>query len=270
MTIIPTIEIVKDLYLSGLSGLEIAKIYNVPHGKIYWLLKKAEISLRNNRINSRKYLINHNFFQVIDTQEKAYWLGFMMADGYITARQYSYNVGIALAIKDKTHLELFNKALESTYPIKEYIQTQGYAPGTRYCRLLISSKKLFQDLENLGVVERKSLILKMPTVTQNLRRHLIRGYFDGDGSWSIAKKSKYKYAFKLCGTKEILEEVLLELHAYSKLYDRHKRNNNNFYISISGKKVLDIMEYLYQDASIYLDRKYQRYLQIKVPLQSNL
>ena len=127
-----------------------------------------------------KQLLNSDKFSCIDTEEKAYWLGFLYADGNVRENKIS----LELAVKDKEHLEKFNQFMEK----EKDILTSGHR-----VRCLFMDKKVYQDLVNLGVVPNKSLILKFPNYNQvpkNLIRHFIRGYVDGDGSLSYTTTGK--------------------------------------------------------------------------------
>ena len=255
-----------ELYKSGLSTLKVAKQTGIQLGVLTRRLNKLGI-IRNNSINSRKFDANHNFFKHIDTEEKAYWLGFIYADGYITTNKgKGKSLGISLNRKDEQHLEIFRNQIEATYPIKHYINN-AWGVKVKYCRLLMRSDQLFDDLKNKGAVERKSLILKFPeqdTIPVNLLHHFLRGYFDGDGSF--AKHSKeIEYTFKLCGTKEFLNSFSEHINFPNRnLSKRKKDKKNNWCLEIGGRlQVVSIGDYLYKDANVYLNRKYQRYLKLK-------
>lgn len=248
---------VLELYKSGLGSPAIAKHFDraKPH-HIDWVLKKNGIEKRTNKENSRKYEVDHHFFDVIDTEEKAYWLGFLAADGYVTTK--GNYVGLSLDVKDGDHLEKFAKAIGSTYPIATY-QATGYGKG-EYCRLIISSDQMRNSLIKHGIVEHKSLVLQYPNlVPYNLEHHFIRGYFDGDGS--LAKNGNGGYQIKICGTKDMLCMIQYALNPRSKaLYKRRDDDKDNWYISIGGRnQVRRIMDDLYYDATVYLERKYLRY-----------
>ena len=151
-----------------------------------------------------KYSFNENYFETIDSEEKAYWLGFLYADGYVVNNDVDkqYRVCLTLNENDKGHVELFKECLESNNSIrtvctklndKEYFSSQFY----------IYSKKMVNDLYNNGCVQNKSLILKPPVIIDNLVGHFIRGYFDGDGSIYYDKK-RDRYVFSILGTNEVL------------------------------------------------------------------
>jgi hypothetical protein len=249
-----------DLYQSGLSTIKVREITGIGLFKLTTNLKKRGL-IRSNKINSRKYNVNHNFFNKIDNEHKAYWLGFIYADGYVSKKtKTEKKVGISLNTKDIEHLETFKKHINSTYPIKIYKSKSFGGVEIKYCRLLMSSDQLFDNLVAKGAFEKKTLILKFPDesiVPKELQNHFIRGYFDGDGSF---KKNNNFYAFNLCGTKEFLIKCQEILGKQTKLEKRHKDNKNNYSFSIGGRlQVKKIGDYLYRSATVCLERKYNRY-----------
>lgn len=135
----------------------------------------------------RKYKINHNFFKNIDTEEKAYWLGFIAADGnvrsVVTDKIHRYTLSITLRESDRHHLEKFRDVLYRGDKPKITKNRSG-------CVLEVSSKQNYYNLVNAGICDRKSLTLTFPTIQNALLKHFIRGYFDGDGWISVANKHR--------------------------------------------------------------------------------
>ena len=257
----PLLEKSIGLYQSGLSSIKVIEIPGVGIGKLTNNLKKRGLT-RSNKINSRKYDINHDFFKKINNEHKAYWLGFIYADGYVSKRKETEKkLGIALSTKDINHLETFKKHINATYPINIYKSKSFGGVEIEYCRLLVSSNQLFDNLVAKGVFEKKTLILKFPDesiVPKKLQNHFMRGYFDGDGSFK--KSNDGFYAFSLCGTKEFLLKCQEILGKQTKLEKRHKDDKNNYSFSIGGRRqVKKVGDYLYQNATVYLERKYIRY-----------
>jgi len=250
------------LYLHGLSLQAAAKTANVSYSSLQLRIKNLNLT-RSNKTNSRKYFVDHNFFENINSEIKAYWLGFMYADGYISNRGSQKLIGVAIGTKDKNHLTKFVKHLKSNYQIKEYTANSGYSKNIIYNRLLMTSETMFNDLLKQGLTEHKSLTLKFPSITKKLERHFIRGYFDGDGSFAKAVNG---YNIKICGTKEFLTAIL-NIFQKNKL-KLHQRNpdkdKNNYYLTIGGmQQVKHIADYLYKESTVYLDRKHTLYEIIK-------
>ena len=122
----------------------------------------------------KKY--DENFFEVIDTEEKAYFLGFIMADGCVinNKEKYRYLLTIKIHPKDKEILEKFIEVIKG-----EMVVTMD--KKREICQIHISGKKIVSDLERLGCVENKTKTLVYPNLPKELERHFLRGYFDGDG-----------------------------------------------------------------------------------------
>ena len=253
-------KLVVEMYLNGVSGHKIAASIGIKAHQIYYILKKNKVKSRSNSVNSKRYYFNENFFEIIDNERKAYWLGFLFADGYILSKTDSF--GLSLSTKDILHMEKFLADISSNYKINVYRNNFN----REYCRVRLYSKKAKADLINAGCTENKTLVLAFPKIRKDLLPHFIRGYFDGDGAITKTKSKKsFSFRFRLCGTKEFLNGVLMAIGYESKLYQRHpERNVNNYDIDIGGnRQVLDILSSIYKDATVYLERKYDRFLELK-------
>ena len=208
-----------------------------------------------------KYYRNSNVFEKIDTEEKAYWLGFLYADGYIDPERGEIILG--LADKDKEHIDKFRLFLETNAPYKDKINNQK--KPYRFFRLY--DKKLCEDLEKQGLYRKKSLTLEPKMIIPN--EFLIawsRGLFDGDGSIFPQKNSKnsIRYRIDLMGTEPVLNYVM-NLWQISKKLDRNRTVPK---IVVAGKREVNrILHLLYDDATIYLDRKYNL---SRTAIESNL
>lgn len=134
--------------------------------------------------NTNKYQIDENYFEKIDSKNKAYWLGFLYADGCVLVKnkngKTSYVLEVSLSIADMNHLEKLKMSLKSNSPIKTKIIKDKYEA----CRITICNKKICEDLIKLGCTPKKSLTLTFPNENQLPKEfipHFVRGYFDGDG-----------------------------------------------------------------------------------------
>lgn len=231
----------------------------------------------------RYYTCNYNYFHSIDSEEKAYWLGFIMADGCLLhserirhlktqdSLQIRDYLQISLSSVDRKHLEKFSDSLCSTYPINDYfVGKSGYKPGSPYSRIIIEDKIICEDLKTNGVFPKKQLKEKYPTnLDSQYDLAFIRGFFDGDGCLSCHKNKhgNPEYEFSFTGTKEILISIanILGLTITDKtLKQRHpERNLNNYTMKFCGTlQTLKVMNMLYDNASIYLDRKYNKYVEL--------
>ncbi len=209
----------------------------------------------------RKYFFNFDFFSKIDNEKSAYWLGFLYADGSIESKE-TLKYGeqafkIAIAEQDLELLEKFKLDIESTYPIR-YDDSKVSNSAQRQVIQCLRNQKTVDDLIKLGCVERKSLILQFPSLEQvplYLLPHFIRGYFDGDGSVS---EYKGQWHINFVGTQDFITELYQILQIGSIFPD--KRKSNSWYLNINGNvQVTKIYHYLYDNATRYMERKYQKF-----------
>ena len=204
------------------------------------------------------YKYNKQFFNKIDTEEKAYWAGFIAADGNI--RKDFLKMRIELNIQDYCHLEKFKKSIEGENPIKESIRPKNHS-----CYIDVNCKEFCLALNNLGITPKKSLTLKIEfdLIPKELRSHFIRGYFDGDGSinkYSREGKNYNEWEISFTSSKDFLNQILKELNKKRNLYSC----GNNFRICFKARQdIEDIINYLYKDATIYMDRKMEKAKEFK-------
>lgn len=240
-------------YLNGDTVINISKKFNRSSSACRHAIKRQGIKLRGDV--HRKYRVDESVFEIIDTEEKAYWLGFISADGTVT----DHLLTIILQARDKKHLEKFKKFIRSDHPI---VETARKVNGKIHyqTRLLIGSTKILNDLKEYGIVPNKTKIIKPPhNLSDHLMRHYWRGVFDGDGSIvkSIQQSQKsYRWNVTLWGNRFMLSgfKRYLETNINSGALVRPARNI--FTICYGGKAVpRSVVIELYGDASVYLDRK---------------
>lgn len=208
---------------------------------------------------SAKNVLTH--FENIDTEEKAYWLGFLYADGYVSAKEDK--IELCLAEKDFHHLEKFKNFIGLPNKI-------CYRAATKAYRYSFRSTSCKQDLIKQGCVPKKSLILHFPTTEQVpdvLLRHFLRGYFDGDG-WFTNTESCFEAG--LISSQDFINSFLAKIESFidvkidSTVKNVHRENGAKKYSFYSKHDVTVFLDFLYQDSSIYLDRKYEHYLDFKI------
>lgn len=200
--------------------------------------------------NNKRPFLNKRIFEKIDTEQKAYWLGFLSADGSIGSNESKIELG--LAIKDFSHVEKFKKfiGLENKISIRE---------KTNSCRFCFRSQELKNDLIDKGCTPKKTLTLNFPTddqVPKHLKHHYMRGYFDGDGWICNTEKTQ---CIGFIGTEIFLENAIkffnLKNNKLNSVHDGPQKR----YQLYAKKEIVDFLDILYRDATIYLDRKYLLY-----------
>lgn len=214
-----------------------------------------------------KYFLNQNYFENIDNEWKAYWLGFLYADGYVINRDKNNKkqniVGLGLKQEDKSHIKKFANSIQSNSPIKDY--KTNYKDNCA-SKIMICNKKFCNDLVKNGCIENKTFLLRFPELREDLIRHFIRGYFDGDGCISININKKI-VRVNIVGTYDILKTICYifnkEFNAnIPKFQTKNKYSENEKVYSIQWGNVYTckkIYQYLYKDCNIYLDRKLKKF-----------
>lgn len=240
-----------DLYKQGYSMAKLGKLWGCNPSTIKNILNaygESGRTLSEARRNTLGYTISEDIFEEINTPEKAYWLGVMYSDGFITKTKYTNKFGISVAEKDKVWLEKFKQFLNYNGEIHNYkVNDSGYKPGTPYVRLLIGNNKIVADLEKWGVVEHKSKKLdRLPDI--QFKEDFIRGYIDGDGSLR-----KDFPNIRICGTYDFLTDIANFLKLNYHIY----QDKTIYSLAYNTKESAYLEKTLYQDAKYYLDRKYE-------------
>ena len=243
------------------SGNQLANYFPISQVAINGLLRRNGYAAKSASELKRKYPIVEDFFDVIDTEEKAYILGLLYADGYNNTDRNSVSLG--LKETDREILDKITALIQPTKPL-QYINTQnnGFKNSQNQYRLVMESRKISERLVELGCGKAKTHNLVFPTeeqVPKHLQRHFVRGYFDGDGSVSGDKHKQLSFV----GTIDFLlplQQILIEELGFSKtkLDQRHKERDNEIrslrYCGIN--QCITFRDWLYKDATIYLERKY--------------
>lgn len=252
------IEIIEN-YLSKMKNNDICKKYNISRYTLSKILK--ENNVKSKQI---KCYLDETFFENIDTEEKAYWLGFLYADGYIRKRKNS-ELRLKLSTKDKSHLEKFKISIKSNTNIND-----GIDKNVKYSYIGIYNKKIVNDLILHGCVNKKSLIIEFPKINKNLERHFIRGYFDGDGSISFSKK--YNTLNFVSGSLNFIKSLkkifIEELNIFNCKIIKNKANC--YYITWTRMEdIKKIFDFFYYDSNFLLERKKDKFDQIIEKLKNS-
>lgn len=253
-------------YLAGQQQREIAKILGCAQTSVSNVLLRAGIKTRvGKRITYTD--VDTSFFKRIDKEESAYFLGLLYADGNVSKNKTC--ISLKLKSDDQCIIEKFRDIMSPSSPIKI---TQNKGSSNTYSYFRINQKEVCYQLEALGCIPNKSLILTFPTqVPTNLIRHFIRGYSDGDG---CIYKNKFKNKktintiWKIVSTKQFCGETSKILKEQldvncSQSLSRPEKNKITTTLSVGGNlQVRKVLDWMYQDATIYLPRKYDKYLEL--------
>lgn len=256
------------LYKNGLSMPKIAEKYKIYHKAISVLLKNNNIS--KNKDIHRKYKLNESYFDNIDTPNKAYIFGLLYADGNNSMDKST--VRISLQESDVDLLEKVRHELESENPLKyiDYsnrIYGNGYVSKNMY-QLEFYSSHMCSSLCDHGLIPNKSLKIDFPKdIDKSLYSHFIRGYFDGNGSFChrVLENGSCRDVVTITSTNLFCTKTLDIIRSQTSIfggnvYDASCHNGITKVISISGiNQCKKFHEYIYENADIYLDRKYQHY-----------
>ena len=261
-------EEIERLYLKGKIAKEISSILGFKYSQpVYNYFKKRGWE-RNGKSGKVTYKVDIDFFKCINTEEKAYILGFICADGHISEDR----LVITVAEKDLDILEKIRGAMHSNHPIKKIKRINPYNKTDRkqltLVELMIGRKELVKPLFNMGLSSNKTYTLNgdiLKYIPKYLMRDFLRGYFDGDGNVFFGRRytSGYKYNINICGNEDfLLKSFQTYFPSNNKLY-KDLYSKQCYVWKISQKdKVRDFMHFLYYNSSIFLQRKYNEYRKI--------
>lgn len=201
------------------------------------------------RISQDRYDVDYKFFENW-TAENAYVFGFIAADGHLKSRKECdiYALQFELAGYDRDVLEKIKKVMSFEGPICETKR------GT--VKLQINNAKIIDDLVNKGIpIKNKTFDLEWPsTLPEEFYRDFVRGLVDGDGSIFSA-------GMHFLGTEPLLRALKKRLPCDTSTNTIHKRKNVNVYcLKLAKGKGKTVLDWLYKDATIFLDRKHQKYI----------
>lgn len=258
-------EIIKYYLSQPMTMKQVEDKYELSHPTITKILKDvpkySKAKLNNPNANER-------FFENIDSEEKAYFLGLLISDGNVfkdnTGRQAS--ISITLDLNDEYILQKFKEVLN----INTSISKDGRGCG----QIAIRSNLMADDLKQYGVVPRKSYTTYLPKINDIYMSHLIRGILDGDGS-ILAKPSpkqdghnRYLHSISFCGSHQLMEDIAeylynnLQLKQPIQVYNYPDKNLSDIHIQ-NYEDMEKIGNWLYKDATIYLIRKNNIYNSFK-------
>lgn len=253
------------MYENGMTCKEIFKKFS----HIYKSERVIQKMIKNMGISRGRYkkpiVVNEDYFECIDNEHKAYWVGFLLADGcIIRCKNKSDTLKFELNIKDKYIIEEFAKDIETDREVKDYKYDKKHN-----AQIQIKSNKISQDLSKYGIVPNKTFKIDcIKNIPNYLLNHFIRGYFDGDGCAYLYKpknQNKHRLRITFCGTENFLKDLNIKLlnqinTSNINLIDMNKYGSNVFNLRyINYDDINKLYEYMYKDATIFLQRKKEKF-----------
>lgn len=250
-------EIIKYYLSYPMTMKQIEDKYGLSHPTMTKILKDVP-KYSKAKINNPN--LKEHFFQNIDEETKAYFLGLLISDGNVykddSGRQAS--ISITLDLKDEYMLKQFKNVLQ----VNTSIGHDGRGCG----QIAVRSNIMAEDLAQYGVIPRKSYNTYLPLISDEMMPHLIRGIFDGDGS-IIAKPSPIKdghnrflHAISFCGTHKLMEDISeyvfehLKLKQKPTVYDYKDKQLSELKIQ-NIEDIQNFGDWIYNYSTIYLYRK---------------
>lgn len=238
-------------YAAGKGALVISKDEGVSEMRVTGVLRRAGTVMRPAG-KPRTYALDEAYFDAITDEARAYWVGFLLADGCITNGN---RLRLCLGVVDRAHLEAFRDAIGSTHPITERATKGGYKPGAMIAHFDARSARFAEGLARVGVIPRKSHTAVPPVLPPDLQRHFWRGMVDGDGYIS---QSGDRVTIGLTGTLAVCTAFRAWVQTFLPTAATVRPNNTAWKFDVGGTMdghVRGLLRALYEGATIALDRK---------------
>ena len=247
-----------DMWNDGKSMDKIALIYNTDRHTIGRVLKR-----NGYKIDRLKYHCNGNYFDNIDNADKAYILGLLWSDGcnYLSLGK----IQLQLQEKDKHILNDINILIDNDRPLTFLSLNDQNPTWQNTYTLILKSYHMSKILNDYGMTPRKSLTLEFPTwLDTSLYSHFLRGYIDGDGSICY-RVDMNSCRVSIIGTKmflDVVQNILLQLGVKCSLYHKNGQSDVTYTLhTTSNSGSVKLLNWIYDDAHLKLERKYDKYQQ---------
>ena len=232
------------------SDPELASFLKVHTNAIREWRVKLCIPAKHRLKRHKTYDVDELFFRKIESESQAYSLGFICGDGNIHPRKRGFSISVRE--DDIDVLYKIRNAMLSNAPIPLVDNSRGFATKWKSAILNINRRDMVNDLSNLGIHPRKSLTVHYPVIPQFLDRHFIRGLWDSDGCVS-------RWNFNFCGASPIVMEVRDKIKEHTgHILTSHPNPITDRIFGLRRDK--DVIHWIYQNSTIYLERKFQNFL----------
>lgn len=164
-----------EMVSKGLNNTEIGKRLGINRDTVRTYLNIYDIKRKSHVPHPN---LKANFFESIDTKEKAYWLGFLYADGYVRAD----GCATVLDLSDKD-IRWIEKFCDIVGVCRDRIVHRTHSTGYQSVSIRIQNREFTTHLISQGCTNAKSKTIRLPSFNTNeLDMAFLMGYYDGDGS----------------------------------------------------------------------------------------
>ena len=260
---------IKKLFSEGLTSTMVCEKLGINRKNIHYYINKYNIEVKN------KYYLNipnHTYFDNIDTEEKAYLLGFFLADGFVTNH---YRLGLENSIDDEEIIKLFQKEISPNQSIRYRNRQDNVKKRKIQVIFIITSKEMCESLENLYDIKKNKTYnhefkFNFDKIPEHLHRHFIRGFFDGDGSISFYEYNNtiffnFSFVFNSLNFCEQIAKIFEDKFNISKkIYENQGKTCKYYALRFNysrdrSAKIKEIYDFLYKDSKVYLKRKKEKF-----------
>jgi hypothetical protein len=252
-----------EMYLGGMSTHEIAEQFGVRFQSVWHKLRQAGIATRSRADGARRYALRQDAFSDVTDPVACYWLGRLLSDGYIYKHDGTYSLSLTTAERD----------VESLYGLADFLGTDKpiqWMPKKGAAVLVVTSKKIGEDISLLGMHQAKTLTVRFPTeIPQHNYRHCIRGYFDGDGSIWCRGRPRYKtkqFTASFASNEHMIADITKIISDQCGILPTvtyFQPNKTTMQARYEGRiKLITLREYLYNDGGPSLYRKKSMFFSI--------
>lgn len=252
---------IRELYEKNYNLNQICDELKLPrHARknISQMLRQSGVQMRR---YTGKHTIDTSYFKNIDNKEKAYFLGFIFADGCIyKSSQNAWGMNFYIVEKDKYIVEELKEKCKATYPIR--MVKKEKPTHQNKIGMSITNTEFVNNLRNLGCTENKSSQGIIPNCILHNEAFLpsfINGLFDGDGS-IVRSHAYYTYpCVSLCLNSYMAEQIKEIIEKIINKTPKIIIDNNICKIQLHKQQAMQFMNWMYKDSNLHLQRKYERY-----------
>lgn len=256
-------ESILNELVSGKPLSQIEKEYKITYQSLYQYAKEKNLDYKTNK--GRKNHFNLDFFSKIDNEEKAYWFGFLYADGSIvkssSSDSFPNRLQVNISYTDREVLvDLLTSIDSDNIKIVDYTP-KGTFSKNQMSRISLNSKKMCEDMVSNGyrLLKEQSNAHVFSCIPVELHRHFIRGVFDGDGS--IIEPKTFSIIGQLPFIKAIQEIIIqnCNMNETKLLLYKDRGNGELVTMKYGGSQIQRIYHFLYEDSHYFLKRKHNKF-----------